>query len=74
MVRPRQRDAQARAGRLVHLAEDHRQLVEHAGALHFLVEVVALAGALTHAGEDRETADLASAIRPSALTAPPSRS
>ena len=54
----RQADAQARARRLVHLAEDHHRLVDHAGLGHLVVEVVALAGALAHAGEDRVAAVL----------------
>ena len=58
-----ERDAQTRARRLVHLAEDHRHLVEDVhllaarvgvlGLLHFQPEVVALAGALADAGEHR---------------------
>ena len=52
----RERDAQAGAGRLVHLAVDERDLVEHARLLHLEVEVVALAGALADAGEDRDAA------------------
>ena len=48
----RQADAQARARRLVHLAEDHHRLVDDAGVRHFMVEVVPLAGALAHTGED----------------------
>ena len=45
-------DAEAHAGRLVHLAEDEHRLVEHARLFHLDPEVVALAGALAHAGED----------------------
>ncbi len=48
----RQADALAHARRLVHLAEDQRHLVEHARLVHLVVQVVALAGALAHAGED----------------------
>ena len=51
--------AQAGAGRLVHLAIDERDfgfaqvlLVDDAGLGHFMVEIVAFAGALAHAGED----------------------
>ena len=60
-----QADAQARAGRLVHLAEDQRRLgllpvlgIDDAGLLHLQPQVVALAGALAHAGEHREAAVL----------------
>ena len=49
----RQRDAQAHAGRLVHLAEDQGGLVEHARLGHLDAEVGALTGALAHAGEHR---------------------
>ena len=52
-------DAKARARRLVHLAVDERDLVEHARLLHLEVEVVPLAGALADAGEDRDAAVLA---------------
>ena len=51
-------DAQARARRLVHLAEDQGGLVDDAGLLHLEPEVVALAGALADAGEDGEAAVL----------------
>jgi hypothetical protein len=56
-----QRHAQTVAGGLVHLAEHHRDLVENVGLLHLVVEVVALAGTLAHAGEHRvaAVADLA---------------
>ena len=48
-----QGDAQARAGRLVHLAEDHARSCRCTpDSLHLEPEVVALAGALAHAGED----------------------
>ena len=47
-----QRDPQAHAGRLVHLTEDQHGLVQHAGLAHLVPEVVALARALAHAGED----------------------
>ena len=48
----RQRHAQTRSGRLVHLTEDERGLVDDAGLVHLVPEVVALARALTHAGKD----------------------
>ena len=48
-----QRDAQPVAGRLVHLAVDHRHLVEDVRVLHLVIEVVALARALADAGEHR---------------------
>ena len=53
-----QRDAHARAGRLVHLAEDEHRLVDDARLLHLEPEVVALAGALAHAAEGRQAAVL----------------
>ena len=53
---PGERHPEPRARRLVHLAEDHGQLVQHSGAGHLLIEVVALASSLTHTGKDRETA------------------
>jgi hypothetical protein len=43
----------AHAGRLVHLAEDECRLGQHAGGLHLVVHVVALARPLPHAREDR---------------------
>jgi hypothetical protein len=49
-----QRHAQAVARRLVHLAVHHRHLVEHVRVFHLVVEVVALAGTLAHAGEHRQ--------------------
>ena len=55
----REGHAETRAGRLVHLAEDHDGLVDDAlagvadlGVLHFQPEVVAFAGAFADAGED----------------------
>ena len=53
-----QRDAHARAGRLVHLAEDEHRLVDDARLLHLEPEVVALARALAHAAERRQAAVL----------------
>src|SRR5690606_17946595 len=60
-----ERDAQAVARRLVHLAIHHRHLrvlellgVDDARLDHLVVEVVALAGALTHTGEHRQAAVL----------------
>ena len=59
----RQRDAHARARRLVHLAVDQRALGAFAAALlvdaaldHLVIEVVAFAGALADAGEHGITA------------------
>ena len=46
-------DAGADAGRFVHLAEHQHGAGKHAGVLHFVPQVVALAGALAHAGEHR---------------------
>ena len=54
-----QRDPQPGARRLVHLAEDQRGLLDDAGLGHLQDEVVALAGALTDAGEDRGTTEVA---------------
>jgi hypothetical protein len=60
---PGQPDAQPRAGRLRHLAVDQGRLRlggvarrDDAGLAHLAVEVVALARALPHAGEDRVAA------------------
>ena len=53
-----QRDAHARAGRLVHLAEHEHRLVDDARLGHLQPEVVALAGALAHAAEGRQAAVL----------------
>jgi peptide chain release factor 1 len=57
----RERHAQAVARGLVHLAEHHRDLRlrevflhDDLGFRHLVVEVVALAGALAHAGEHRQ--------------------
>src|SRR5436309_2914638 len=41
------------AGRLVHLSEHERSLLDDAGLGHLQEEIVALAGALPHAGEHR---------------------
>src|SRR5262249_24056128 len=49
----RQPDALSNARWLVHLAEDQRHLVDDARLLHLAVEVIALARALAHTGEDR---------------------
>src|SRR4029079_17867721 len=51
-------DAEARARRLVHLAVDERDAVDHSGLRHLEPEVVALAGALADAGEHRHAAVL----------------
>ena len=57
-----QRDAEARSGRLGHLAVDQSSLrlrwlldVDDAGLLHFQPEIVALTGTLAHAGEHGES-------------------
>ena len=55
---PRQRDAHARPGRLVHLAEDEHRLVDHARLGHLEPEVVALARALADAAERGQAAVL----------------
>src|SRR5215211_1961380 len=49
----REPDAEAGAGRLVHLAEDQSDVGEDPRLLELAVEVVPLAGALADAGEDR---------------------
>ena len=51
---PGERHPEARARRLVHLAEDQHRLVDDAGLLHLEPEVVALARALADAAEGRE--------------------
>ena len=51
---PGERDPQAGAGRLVHLAEDEHRLVEDSRLLHLEPEVVALARALADAAEGRK--------------------
>ena len=51
----RERDPEAHAGRLVHLPEDERGLLDNARLLHLEPEVGPLACALTHAGEDGHT-------------------
>ena len=51
----RERDPQAHARRLVHLAVDERGLVDDARLLHLEPEVGALTGALADAGEHRHT-------------------
>ncbi len=48
----------AGAGGLGHLAVDEGGLVDDPGLLHFVIEVVALAGALAHPGEDADAAVL----------------
>ncbi len=53
-----QRHAQAVARGFVHLTEHHAHLVEDVGVLHFVIEVIAFAGALTHTGEYRQAAVL----------------
>ena len=61
----RERDARARARRLVHLAIDQRHLgtvgvavvqLDDARVAHLVIEIVALTRALTHAGEDGHAA------------------
>ena len=53
-----QRDSHTGAGRLVHLTEHQRGVLEHVGFLELDPEVVALAGALPHAGEHRSTGEV----------------
>ncbi len=52
----RERDTQPHARRLVHLPEHEGGLLDHAGFGHLEEQVVALAGPLPHAGEDRNAA------------------
>src|SRR3989442_6702971 len=54
-VRP-DRPTRRRAGWLVHLPVHEGGLVDDAGLAHLEVEVIAFAGPLAHAGEDRESA------------------
>ena len=56
--KPRLGDSHTDAGGLVHLTEDKRCLLQHAGFLHFTPQIVALAGTLADAGEDRVAAVL----------------
>src|SRR5699024_1645090 len=51
----RERDAQTGPGWFVHLAEDERGLVEHAGFFHLVDQVVPLPGTLPHPGEHGHT-------------------
>ena len=51
---PRQGDAQTRPRRLIHLTKHQRCLIENAGLVHFVNEVIALTGTLAHTGEDRD--------------------
>ena len=53
-----QAHAQARSGRLVHLAEHHHGLFQHARFSHFLEKLRAFAGSLAHAAEHRRAAVL----------------
>src|SRR5262245_58412185 len=53
-----QTDAQTRPGRLGHLTEDQRGLLDDARLLHLVIEVVTFAGALTYAGEHGNAAVL----------------
>ena len=46
-----ERHTETRSGRLVHLAEDQCGLVDDAGFVHFVPQVVALAATLADAGE-----------------------
>lgn len=50
-----QRNAQAVARGLIHLAKDHAHLIQHIRFLHLVIEVVALASALTHASKNRQS-------------------
>ena len=59
MVRPGQSHAHTGSRRLVHLAEDEGGVLQHARLFHLHDEVVALTGALPHAGEHGGTGELA---------------
>jgi len=52
------RDPQPGTGRLVHLAEDQRGIVDDAGIGHLKEQVIALAGALAHPGEAGDPAEV----------------
>src|SRR5262249_8235109 len=66
----RQPDAQARPGRLVHLSEDESRVLEDAGLGHLEVEVIALAGPLADACEDRVALVLARDVADQLLDQP----
>ena len=51
-----QPDAGPHARRFVHLPEHQHRAAQHPGVLHFVPQVVALAGAFPHAGEHRHPA------------------
>ena len=53
-----QRHAHTRAGRLIHLTVNQRRLVDNAGFLHLVIQVIAFTGAFTNAGKYRNTAVL----------------
>ncbi len=53
-----QGDPQSGAGWFVHLTEDERGVLEHACLGHLMDQVIALAGALPHAGEHRGAAEV----------------
>src|SRR5262249_12493372 len=53
-----ERNALAGAGRLIHLAEDQGDLIEHIALAQVVIEVVAFASPLAHAREDRVAAVL----------------
>src|SRR6185312_8299414 len=52
----READTKARAGRLVHLAVNERDLIENAGFFELQIEIVAFARTLADAAEDRTAA------------------
>ena len=54
----RQAHPHSGSGWLIHLAIDQGGLGQNAGLFHFIVQVIALPGALAHTGEDRNTAML----------------
>ena len=58
MVSADRRDAQPGAGRLVHLAEHQRGLLDDAGLPHLDDEAVALTGALPDPGEHRDATEV----------------
>ena len=53
-----ERHPQTRAGGLIHLTKDQRGLVDDTGLGHLQEKIVALAGALPHASEDRHPTEV----------------
>ena len=51
---PGQAHAKTVTRRFVHLAKDHRHLVQHTGFFHLVIEIIPFTGALTHTGKNRQ--------------------